>query len=90
LASLPARSYASSAATPEVAGTLPTIPPFDHTPLPYDGPSKEEVMEMRQKYLNPTKFLHFKKPVMIVEGKMQYLYDETGRRFLDVRDLRLT
>eukprot|EP00193_Tetraselmis_chui_P007786 CAMPEP_0177767958 /NCGR_PEP_ID=MMETSP0491_2-20121128/9443_1 /TAXON_ID=63592 /ORGANISM="Tetraselmis chuii, Strain PLY429" /LENGTH=480 /DNA_ID=CAMNT_0019284689 /DNA_START=261 /DNA_END=1703 /DNA_ORIENTATION=+ len=83
LASLPARSYASSAATPEVAGTLPTIPPFDHTPLPYDGPSKEEVMEMRQKYLNPTKFLHFKKPVMIVEGKMQYLYDETGRRFLD-------
>ncbi len=29
-------------------------------------------------------FLHFKKPVMIVEGKMQYLYDEHGRRYLDV------
>lgn len=29
-------------------------------------------------------FLHFKKPVMIVEGKMQYLYDEKGRRYLDV------
>ncbi len=29
-------------------------------------------------------FLHFKKPVMIVEGKMQYLFDEKGRRFLDV------
>ncbi|KXZ56764.1 hypothetical protein GPECTOR_1g689 [Gonium pectorale] len=28
-------------------------------------------------------FLHFKKPVMIVEGKMQYLYDERGRRYLD-------
>ena len=29
-------------------------------------------------------FHHFKKPVMIVEGKMQYLFDETGRRYLDV------
>lgn len=29
-------------------------------------------------------FTHFKSPVMIVEGKMQYLYDERGRRYLDV------
>ncbi len=29
--------------------------------------------------------LHFKKPLMIVEGKMQYLFDEKGRRYLDVR-----
>ena len=35
-------------------------------------------------------FLHFKKPVMIVEGKMQYLYDERGRRFLDVSHARIT
>lgn len=28
--------------------------------------------------------LHFKKPVMIVEGKMQYLFDEKGKRYLDV------
>ena len=28
-------------------------------------------------------FHHFKDPVMIVEGKMQYLFDEQGRRFLD-------
>eukprot|EP00951_Prasinocladus_malaysianus_P018043 scaffold143284_cov42-Prasinocladus_malaysianus.AAC.1 len=61
----------------------PKMPPFDYTPMPYDGPSKEEVMQLRSTYLNPGKFLHFKKPVMIVEGKMQYLYDETGRRYLD-------
>ncbi len=30
-------------------------------------------------------FHHFKKPIMIVEGKGQYLFDERGRRFLDVR-----
>ena len=29
-------------------------------------------------------FHHFKDPVMITEGKMQYLFDETGRRYLDV------
>jgi len=29
--------------------------------------------------------LHFKKPLMIVEGKQQYLYDDKGRRYLDVR-----
>ncbi len=32
---------------------------------------------------------HFKKPVMIVEGKMQYLFDETGKRFLDVSHSRM-
>jgi acetylornithine/succinyldiaminopimelate/putrescine aminotransferase len=29
-------------------------------------------------------FHHFKEPVMITEGKMQYLFDEKGRRYLDV------
>lgn len=29
-------------------------------------------------------FTHFKKPIMIVDGKMQYLFDEHGRRYLDV------
>ena len=28
---------------------------------------------------------HFKEPVMVVEGKQQYLFDERGRRYLDVR-----
>lgn len=31
----------------------------------------------------------YKDPVMITEGKMQYLYDETGRRYLDVSLLYL-
>jgi hypothetical protein len=29
-------------------------------------------------------FWHFREPVMITEGKMQYLFDERGRRYLDV------
>lgn len=35
-------------------------------------------------------FHHFKDPVMITDGKMQYLYDETGRRYLDVRWMSCT
>lgn len=34
----------------------------------------------------PALLHHFKRPVMITDGHMQYLYDETGRRYLDVRE----
>jgi alanine-glyoxylate transaminase/(R)-3-amino-2-methylpropionate-pyruvate transaminase len=59
------------------------LPPFDHTPLPYDGPSPAEVLAMRKEFVNPAIFHYYKKPVMVVEGKGQYLFDETGRRYLD-------
>ncbi|KAK9835307.1 hypothetical protein WJX81_000697 [Elliptochloris bilobata] len=62
---------------------VPTLPPFDHTPMPYDGPPKEEVYALRKRFLSPTMFHHFKDPIMITEGRMQYLYDEKGRRYLD-------
>ncbi len=59
------------------------IPAFDHPPAPYTGPTKAEVRALREQHVNPGIFLFYKEPIMIVEGKMQYLYDETGRRFLD-------
>lgn len=34
-------------------------------------------------------FHYYKQPLMIVEGKMQYLFDETGRRYVDVRSSSL-
>eukprot|EP00798_Chlamydomonas_sp_ICE-L_P026930 gene26931-4553_t len=61
----------------------PQMPAFAHKPALYDGPGYDETMAMRKKYLSPSLTMHFKKPVMIVEGKMQYLFDETGRRYLD-------
>ncbi|HET7536872.1 MAG TPA: aminotransferase class III-fold pyridoxal phosphate-dependent enzyme, partial [Candidatus Didemnitutus sp.] len=33
--------------------------------------------------LNPGIFLYYKKPIMLVEGKGQYIFDENGRRYLD-------
>jgi alanine-glyoxylate transaminase/(R)-3-amino-2-methylpropionate-pyruvate transaminase len=60
------------------------MPPFDYTPRPYTGPSREEVLAMRKEYCNPALFTLYREPLLIVEGKMQYLFDETGRRYLDL------
>ena len=66
------------------ATTRPKLPPYDHKPRPYTGPSRQEVLAMRQQYCNPAIFTLYQDPLMIVEGHMQYLYDETGRRYLDL------
>ena len=62
---------------------MATLPAFDYTPKPYSGPSPEEVLALRKAHVSPGIFHYYKKPVMIVEGKGQYLFDETGRRYLD-------
>jgi len=62
---------------------LPELPPFKHQPKKYDGPSAYEVLGLRKEFLNPGIFLYYKKPLMMVEGKMQYVWDENGRRYLD-------
>jgi len=66
--------------TPKAA---PTLPPCAHTPAPYTGPSRDEVLAMRREFLSPALLLYYRDPVMIVEGSMQYLFDEKGRRYLD-------
>src|SRR5256886_12861875 len=58
-------------------------PPFNHQPTKYDGPSADEVLRLRKEFLNPGIFLYYKKPLMLVQGRMQYVWDESGRRYLD-------
>ena len=60
------------------------LPPCNHTPEKYCGPSKDEVLRLRKSYCNPAVFTYYKEPLMLVEGYMQYLFDETGRRYLDL------
>ncbi|KAF5446616.1 hypothetical protein F2P56_032227 [Juglans regia] len=62
---------------------LPKIPHFDYIPLPYTGPSASEILEKRKEYLSPSILHLYKNPLNLVDGKMQYLYDENGRRYLD-------
>ncbi|XP_010529913.1 PREDICTED: alanine--glyoxylate aminotransferase 2 homolog 2, mitochondrial [Tarenaya hassleriana] len=59
------------------------LPPFDYTPPPYNGPSGDEILGKRKEFLSPSISCLFRKPVNIVDGKMQYLFDENGRRYLD-------
>jgi len=66
------------------APAKPAIPACDHTPRPYVGPPKAEVLAARRQYTNPAIFTLYAEPLMIVEGHMQYLFDETGRRYLDL------
>jgi alanine-glyoxylate transaminase/(R)-3-amino-2-methylpropionate-pyruvate transaminase len=63
--------------------TLPNLPACDHHPQPYDGPSREAVLDMRREFLTPALVTYYADPIMIVEGHMQWLFDETGRRYLD-------
>ena len=59
------------------------LPPFDYQPHQYSGRSAEDVLGLRRRFLNPGIFLYYKRPLMIVEGKGQYVFDEKGRRYLD-------
>jgi len=61
----------------------PVLPSLDYQPIKYGGPSAEEVLQLRKEFLNPGIFLYYKRPLMLVEGKMQYVWDEHGRRYLD-------
>ena len=61
----------------------PKLPPFKHRTKSYDGPPLEEVALLRRQYLSPALLTYYQEPVMIVEGAMQYLFDHTGRRYLD-------
>jgi alanine-glyoxylate transaminase/(R)-3-amino-2-methylpropionate-pyruvate transaminase len=62
----------------------PKMPDCSYTPRLYDGPSRAEVLAMRKQFANPAIFTIYKDPIMIVEGHMQWLFDETGKRYLDM------
>ncbi len=59
------------------------LPLAPHTPEPYTGPSKAEVLALRRQYLTPGLITYYQDPLLVVEGKMQYLWDETGKQYLD-------
>ncbi|HEY2842833.1 MAG TPA: aminotransferase class III-fold pyridoxal phosphate-dependent enzyme, partial [Bryobacteraceae bacterium] len=60
-----------------------TLPQCTHQPRAYTGPSKDQVHTLRETYLSPALFHLYDQPLMLVEGHMQYVWDETGKRYLD-------
>lgn len=59
------------------------FPSVSHKPRPYTGPAYEQVVKDRKTYMPNFYFHYYKEPLLIVEGHMQYLYDHTGRRYID-------
>ena len=47
----------------------------------YLGP--EEILRLKEHYLVPCVYHFYKRPMQLVRGNMQYLYDHTGKRYLD-------
>jgi alanine-glyoxylate transaminase/(R)-3-amino-2-methylpropionate-pyruvate transaminase len=70
------------APTPPAPQRTP-LPRTDHVPRPYDGPPRDEVLALRRQYLTPGLLTYYREPLLVVEGHMQYLWDETGKRYLD-------
>lgn len=47
----------------------------------YLGP--EEILRKKREYLIPCMYHFYSEPMQIVRGEMQYVYDNTGKRYLD-------
>lgn len=54
----------------------------DHE-LEQDRCGLEEILKLRKSSLGPSLSISYQRPLKIVRGFRQYLYDETGRTFLD-------
>lgn len=59
------------------------LPETAHRPASYSGPTRNEMLEMRREYLNPALLTMYDAPTCIIEGHKQYVWDESGKRYLD-------
>ncbi len=50
---------------------------------PPEGRSPQEILEARQRHLGPNLSVSYERPLKIVQGWRQYLYDHLGREYLD-------
>ena len=60
------------------------MPSCTYEPPPYQGLSRDDVLALRRHYVHPSVFALYKEPIMIVDGYMQWLFDEKGTRYLDM------
>lgn len=47
-----------------LASSVPSLPLFDHQPRAYKGMLAEEVLQKRKKFLGPSLFYYYQKPVI--------------------------
>ncbi|KAK7792660.1 hypothetical protein R5R35_005118 [Gryllus longicercus] len=62
----------------------PSIPKCSFKAQKYKGPSFEMIRGTLKKKLFPSVTPYYKTPLLIHEGKMQWLFDHNGKRYLDM------
>ncbi|XP_023939367.1 alanine--glyoxylate aminotransferase 2, mitochondrial [Bicyclus anynana] len=60
------------------------LPKCDFVPNKYYGPSFQETERIKSVNIPPVMFNLYKKPLVIHQGHMQWLFDHQGRRYLDL------
>lgn len=67
-----------------LSSNFPSMPPCDFKPEPYKGPSYDRALAVRKSNLTPGLITYYRKPVLLNQGHMQWLWDHTGKRYLDL------
>ncbi|KAM3939309.1 alanine--glyoxylate aminotransferase 2, mitochondrial [Leptodactylus fuscus] len=60
------------------------MPPCDFVPDKYESLPYEHVVGVRKKNLSAALLTYYKKPLLLHQGHMQWLFDHKGRRYLDL------
>jgi 4-aminobutyrate aminotransferase-like enzyme/Ser/Thr protein kinase RdoA (MazF antagonist) len=71
-----------------IARTLPRLAALDRDAVDAAlraarGKTPEETLEARQRVIGPNLSVAYRHPIKIVRGYMQYVYDHSGRQYLD-------
>ena len=48
------------------------------------GPTYEHIVKVRKTNVSPALITYYKEPLVIHRGRMQWLWDHTGKRYLDM------
>jgi len=62
----------------------PKMPSCEFNPQPYKGPAYETLLKIKEEHIVPCIQQYYKEPLLIHEGKMQWLFDHSGKRYLDM------
>ncbi|XP_075788695.1 alanine--glyoxylate aminotransferase 2, mitochondrial isoform X4 [Pelodiscus sinensis] len=60
------------------------MPPCDFSPEKYESYPYEHMLKIRKQNLSPALLTCYKKPLLLHQGHMQWLFDYEGRRYLDL------
>lgn len=60
------------------------MPPCDFVPEEYRSYPYEHMLKIREQNIAPSLRMYYKKPLLLHQGHMQWLFDYEGRRYLDL------